>query len=204
MMIADARGHLRVGLRHSSVPMFHKLPWERLLRMVRLLEPHSFGHGEVIVRQGETPQGLYIVHDGRCTVQRELTVEDGNGRSRVRLMHLETLMPRDTYGGDAVLHGVLRSPTSLVAETDAQVLFMPRHDFTPAHLTEEALRMLKLNAKLYRPNDELLLQRHFQELEWDRAKRTFVREVLRESKDKRQVAILQSRNPATMRRSVEW
>ena len=103
-----------------------------------------------------------------------------------------------------VLHGVLRSQTSLVAETDAMILFMPRHDFTPAHLTEEALRMLKLNAKLYRPNDELLLQRHFQELEWERAKRTFVREVLRESKDQRQMQVLQSRNPATMRRSVEW
>ena len=110
-------------------------------------------------------------------------------------------MPRDTYGGDAVLHGVLRSQTSLVAETDVSLLFMPRADFSPAHLTEEALRMLKLNAKLYRPNDEMLTQRHFQELEWDRAKRHYVKEVLRESRDKRKVKAMMSRNPATMRRS---
>ena len=154
------------------------------------------------MRQGETPAGLYIVHDGRCTVQHELNVDEGRGPPRMRRMHLETLMPRDTYGGDAILHGVLRSQTSLVAETDCKVLFMPRHDFSPAHLTEEALRMLKLNAKLYRPNDELLLQRHFQELEWERAKRSFVKEVLKESEDKRQVKILLSRNPATMRRTT--
>jgi CRP-like cAMP-binding protein len=151
----------------ASVPMFHRLPWERLLRMVSTLESAQYGHGETIVRQGETPQGLYILYDGRCTVQRELLIDD-QGRTRTRKMHLETLMPRDTYGGDAILHGtlprltqcrslsravvhsshwrvctvcgagMLRSQTSLVAETDATVLFMPRQEFSPAHLTEEA------------------------------------------------------------------
>ena len=110
-------------------------------------------------------------------------------------------MPRDTYGGDAVLHGVLRSQTSLVAETDVSLLFMPRADFSPSHLTDDALRMLKLNAKLYRPNDEMLVQRHFQELEWDRAKRHYVKEVIKESRDKRKVKALMSRNPAIMQRS---
>ena len=118
--------------------MFDQLPWERLLRMVRLLEPMRYTHGEVIVRQGETPAGLYIVYAGRCTVQRELSVDE-NGRPRVRRMHLETLMPRDTYGGDAILHGVLRSQTSLVAETDAQILFMPRQVRpSPMSLTADA------------------------------------------------------------------
>jgi len=186
----------------ASVPMFHRLPWERLLRMVSTLESAQYGHGETIVRQGETPQGLYILYDGRCTVQRELLIDD-QGRTRTRKMHLETLMPRDTYGGDAILHGMLRSQTSLVAETDATVLFMPRQEFSPAHLTEEALRMLKLNSKLYRPNDELLMQRHFQELEWDRAKRTFVKEVLREARDKERVKVMLTRNPHQMRRSGE-
>jgi hypothetical protein len=63
--------------------------------------------------------------------------------------------------------------------------------------------MLKLNSKLYRPNDELLMQRHFQELEWDRAKRTFVKEVLREARDKERVKVMLTRNPHQMRRSGE-
>ena len=63
--------------------------------------------------------------------------------------------------------------------------------------------MIKLNAKLFRPNDELLLQRHYQELEWQQAKRHFVREVLSEAKDRRTMKALLSRNPATMRRSSE-
>ena len=46
----------------------------------------QYGHGEVIVRQGETPQGLYIVHDGRCTVQRELNIHEAGGKKLVRKM----------------------------------------------------------------------------------------------------------------------
>ena len=139
-----------------------------------------------------------------CTqVLREMAYAEAGGATRTRRMHLETLMPRDTYGGDAILHGVLRSQTSLVAETDVMILFMPRHEFSPAHLTEEALRMLKLNAKLYRPNDDMLLQRHYQEYEWDRAKRHYVHSLLKESREKRKVKALQSRNPATMRRSSD-
>jgi CRP-like cAMP-binding protein len=182
--------------------MFARLPWERLLRMVSHLKPRRFEHGATIVQQGDTPPGLYIIMDGRCTVQREVDVLD-HGRQRSRRMHLETLMPRDTYGGDAVLHSVLRSQTSLVAETDVSTLFMPRGDFSPSHFSEDALRMLKVNAKLYRPNDELLMQRHYQEVEWGRAKRHYVKEVLNEARDKRKVKALLSNNPHTMRRTSE-
>jgi len=183
----------------ASVAMFAKLPWDRLLRMVHLLQPKEAEAGEILLAQGDTPQGLYVVRDGRCVVVREMEFLE-HGRRRTRRMHLETLMPRDTYGGDAVLHGLLRSRTTLIAETDSSILFMPRMDFSPSHLTEEALRMLKLNAKLYRPDDELLLQRHYHELEWDRAKRHFIKDVLKEGRDRRALKNMLSRNPATMKR----
>ena len=146
--------------------------------------------------------GLYIVRDGRCTVQRQMEFVE-QGKTKSRRMHLETLMPRDAYGGDAVLHGLMRSRTSLVAETDVSMLFMPRTDFSPSHLTEDALRMLKLNSKLYRPNDELLLQRHYHELEWGRAKRQFVKQVMAEALDRKAIKNMLSGNPSTMRRSSE-
>lgn len=139
-----------------------------------------------------------------CTqVLREMAYAEAGGATRTRRMHLETLMPRDTYGGDAVLHGVVRSRTTLLAETDVKCLFMSRADFSPSHLTEEALRILKLNAKLYRPNDELLLQRHYQEIEWERAKRHYVKQVIKESSQQRNMKALMSRNPSLMRRSGE-
>ena len=59
----------------------------------------------------------------------------------------------------------------------------------------------ELNAKLYRPDDELLLTRHHQEQEWEHAKKHYVRSVLKESIDKRTSKALLSRNPALMRRS---
>ena len=186
----------------ASVPMFAKLPWERLLKMNHRLQPREFPRGAVLLAQGDTPPGLFVVQDGRLVVLREMQYVEG-GRQRTRRMHLETLMPRDTYGGDAMVHGLLRSRTTLMAETDVTVLFMSRTDFAPSLLTEDALRMLKLNAKLYRPDDELLLQRHYHELEWDRAKRHFVKEVLSEARDKRKLKALLSGNPSTMKRG-EW
>lgn len=65
------------------------------------------------------------------------------------------------------------------------------------------MRILKLNSKLYRPNDELLQQRHYQEVEWERAKRHYLKEVLAEARDQRKMTAMLSRNPATMRRSCE-
>ena len=163
---------------------------------------------QVIVQQGDTPAGLYIVQAGRCTVQREVTLQHaprpapipswqspqrpsrrpgaaaGGGRPsgsagpqshlalgrsgaptraasppRTRSMHLETLMPRDTYGGDAVLHGAMRSHTSLVAETDVTLLFMSRQDFSPWHLTEEVGRPPPPTAAHRRPPPPIALRR---------------------------------------------
>lgn len=167
-----------------SVPMFARLPWERLLRLVAQLQPRAYARGETIVMQGETPTGLHILQEGRCTVERELSIVEG-GRRRTRKMHLETLMPRDTFGGDALLHGSLRNHASLLADQEVAMLFLPRADFSSSQLTEDAIRMIKLNAKLYRPNDEVLRQRHYNQLEWDRAKHHFVNGVLAESKARR-------------------
>ena len=164
-----------------SCPMFSKLPWERLLRLVQQLQPRRYALGETIALQGDTPIGLYILQEGRCSVSRDIVLHDG-GRRRTRTMHLETLMPRDTFGGDALLQGALRNYASLVAEQEVLMLFLQRVDFNPSQLSEDALRMLKLNAKLYRPDDEALRQRYYNQLEWDRAKHHYCEEVLAESR----------------------
>lgn len=72
---------------------------------------------------------------------------------------------------------------------------------TCMHVHVQALRMLKLNAKLYRPNDELLLQRHYQEIEWDRAKQHYVKGVIKHARERKILDALMSRNPSTMKRS---
>ena len=90
-------------------------------------------------------------------MERELYLSEADAQGRqgkLKKMHLETLMPRDTFGGDALLHGSLRNYASLVADQEVSILFLQRGDFSPSQLTEDALRMLKLNSKLYRPNDE--------------------------------------------------
>ena len=45
-------------------------------------------------------------------------------------------------------------------------------------LTGDAVRMIKRNAKLYRPSDATLAEQHFQVLDWDRAKKSYLKEVL--------------------------
>ena len=69
--------------------------------------------------------------------------------------------------------------TSLRAETPASCLFLSRSDFTPQLLHDDTLRELRMMAKRH-PTDDELRSRHYQDHEWERAKRAYVDEVVSE------------------------
>ncbi|KAL1499267.1 hypothetical protein AB1Y20_011477 [Prymnesium parvum] len=176
----------------QSVPMLASLPTEKLARLVASLQTRRHKRGEVIFAQGETPQGLCILREGRCAVTRTLTAAPGE---REREIRLDTMLPRDTFGGDSVLQGTLRNHASVVAETDVVVLHVPRSEFGANLLSDEALRALQLNNKLSRPSDEVLRNRHETEQAWRRAKQRYIREVLHEAKETKLVKHRLTRNP---------
>jgi CRP-like cAMP-binding protein/tetratricopeptide (TPR) repeat protein len=162
----------------ATCPLFQKLAWDRVLNMIRSFVSRDYVKGEAIVRQGEAPQGLFVLQEGRCSVTRIIEVLE-DGERRPQSMHLEMLGARDTYGGDALLAEVTESQTSLIAESDVvSVFFIPRLDFTRAYLTSEAVSMLKVSAKLNRQNDATLAANHYQVRDWERTKKAYLREVL--------------------------
>jgi len=178
----------------QSVPMLSSLPTDKLARLVASLHTRRYKRQEVVFEQGETPQGLGIVREGRCGVMRTIPFQTRHGE-RERQMRLDTLLPRDTFGGDSVLQGALRNHASVVAETDVTMLHVPRSEFGPNLLSDEALRILQLNTKLYRPSDEMLRKRYENEHSWRIAKQHYIREVIQESKDQKIINNRLSRNP---------
>ena len=66
----------------------------------------------------------------------------------------------------------------------ARCLFLARADFTPRLLPEETLRELRLGSRRHAADDGLRAQ-YYQDLEWQRAKRVYVKQVLSEARDRR-------------------
>ena len=110
-------------------------------------------------------------------------------------MRLDTLLPRDTFGGDSILQGALRNYAAVTAETDVVMLHIPRAEFSATLLSDDALRILQLNTKLYRPTDSVLRTRYDQETSWRQAKHRYLREVLAEAHDRRVNLNRMSGNP---------
>lgn len=52
----------------KSLSFFHGEPWINLIPFASSLEIKSFKVGETVIEQGETPQGMYLVYQGRCKV----------------------------------------------------------------------------------------------------------------------------------------
>ena len=181
----------------ETVPVLASLPAEKLARLVSSMQPRRYPRGAVIFVQGDTPQGLGIVREGRCSVSRMV---DLDGR-RQRSMRVDSLLPRDTFGGDAILQGALRNYASVTAETDVAMLHLPRHEFSASLLSDEALRLLQLNMKLTKPDDDMLRARYEREAEWRSFKQRYIKAVVSESRDRRLNLHRKSGIPALVPRS---
>ena len=64
------------------------------------------------------------------------------------------------------------------------LVFLSRSDFSPQLLHEDTVRELSMMAKRHSTDDELR-SRHYQDLEWGRAKRAYVDKVVREMRGAR-------------------
>lgn len=86
----------------KKVPFFKDMPKAEFREVVDLLVSRVTPAGEVIIRQGEENESLFIIMRGVVRVSRE-----ESGRSR----DLATLMAGDFFGEIALLHGEARTAT---------------------------------------------------------------------------------------------
>ena len=94
------------------------------------------------------------------------------------------LVRRDVCGELALLQPKRQIGVTLRVVSKASCLFLARADFSPQLLPDETLREMRLLSKLY-SGDDMLRARHFQDQEWEKAKKVYVREVIREVRDRK-------------------
>src|SRR6187402_2452286 len=92
--------------RLSGVSMFRSLGQERLARLERHLEEKRLGSNEIVFRQGDPSDGLYVVARGGVVIRSETP---GTAIERVR-----DLQPGEVFGETAAL---LDTPRQFAART---------------------------------------------------------------------------------------
>ena len=99
----------------AKVPIFARLDQRELLRVMQVADTRSFGATEVLIREGERGDELYIVLSGKVVVS----------RGGATLTHLGQ---GQNFGEMALIRSVPRSAT-VVAEEPSEMLVIRRSDF---------------------------------------------------------------------------
>ena len=122
----------------SRVSLFSLLKKKDLKRLAGLTKRHDFADGDVIIKEGERDDRLFVLVGGRVDVIKNL------GRKGQRL--LQTLSPHTYFGEMALIDDLIRS-ASVVARGDVSVLSLNQWDLRreiekyPA-MASELLQML--------------------------------------------------------------
>ena len=114
-------------LRHSL--LCQGLDNAHIRYLIDALRPVAFAAGDVILRQGEPGQNMYIIASGRVRV----TLSQGGAPQRL----LEILGPGEHFGDMALLGDNVRSAT-ITAAVDSQLLELDRDRFNQLLLTAPA------------------------------------------------------------------
>ncbi|MDQ3808771.1 MAG: cyclic nucleotide-binding domain-containing protein [Chloroflexota bacterium] len=121
-----------------TMDIFEALPSEELEPIAQLLRERRLREGEVLCRQGEPGDALFIVTGGRI----RLATVDPSGNEKV----LTYFTDGQFFGEMALLTGAPRSATA-IAESDSQVLVLQKHDFDQLlaghlHIMREMLKVV--------------------------------------------------------------
>ena len=108
-------------------PLFSHLGRLDLARLAGELEEMHFAPGQAIVRQGDRPDGFYVIKQGRAAVLAGGAAAPGSGDGAGE-QPLTTLGPGEVFGEMALLTDSPRTAT-VVAETDLTVWRLSRSRF---------------------------------------------------------------------------
>ncbi|HZS88341.1 MAG TPA: cyclic nucleotide-binding domain-containing protein [Chloroflexota bacterium] len=92
----------------ARVDLFRSLNKKHLAQVARLAERQQYAPGQVIVKQGDTGLGLYVIVSGSVDVQQE--------RAGAEPINLNSLGPGDFFGEMALLDDYPRSATVIARE----------------------------------------------------------------------------------------
>jgi len=104
-----------------KVDFLHDLDEDALRTVMSSAQVHDFGAGEVLMRQGDPGDTMYIIRYGKVDVR--LRASDGSER------HLATMGPSQVIGEAALLTGEPRTAT-IRAIDDVELIELTREGFT--------------------------------------------------------------------------
>jgi voltage-gated potassium channel len=123
-----------------SVPMFKNWARSRLDRVVQLLHRKRVKAGTVIVKQGDPPDNVYFVFDGRCVVMKDLIIKSSNRwpsgpkswttkvRQTVQPFKVLEMGEGSFFGEKAIIEDSVRAAT-VIADTDCMLLLLDKVEF---------------------------------------------------------------------------
>lgn len=136
----------------ASLEAFSVLEDRELEQMAQVAVPRTFDRGEVIFREGDSGEALYVVRTGSVSIQRE----HGDGRT----LALAELRTGSMFGELAAFGGEVRSATAEALEETALVAILgPDMQRVLRNNPDIALKLLAgLAERVRRLNDRLLAQ----------------------------------------------
>ena len=128
--------------RLAGLPLFAGVPAATLEAVAVRLEPVRVAAGEVIIREGDTPDRFYVIEEGSYVVTRHqgpewaprqslpvpASPDATTGAAAAADEHLRTMGPGEVFGEIGLLRGVPRTAT-VTAATDGRLLALDGADF---------------------------------------------------------------------------
>ncbi len=101
----------------SGMPVFNSLPPEEISLLLPYIHSHTYPAGEVLCRQGEAGDTMFIIEQGRVDI-----IDERNNRK------IDTLGDNDILGEIAIITGETRTATARAAD-EVRAWFIDRDDF---------------------------------------------------------------------------
>lgn len=113
----------------AKVPLFRACDHKQLTKIDQLFERYDAAEGEVMVKQGDVGHELYVIVDGKATVER-----DGE--------EVATLGAGQWFGELSLLDGARRDATVTMTEGGRVLILMQQHLFGLLETTPTFTRQL--------------------------------------------------------------
>jgi len=145
---------MEIILALKSTPLFRNVPGEGLKRLSDFIQEKEVSAGEVVFREEDFGDEMYLVRSGSVAIHQEL----GEGPSLV-----ETVEAGGYFGEMAIIDDLPRTATA-TAEADTSLLVLHKNDFRTAvqdypdiafEIFREFTRRLRRSDRRYR---ELLME----------------------------------------------
>ena len=128
----------KVDLQQSllSIPIFSRLSKKELGMLINIIHNRNYVSGEYVFYQGDPGLGLYIIRDGKVTVQRK--------NEENQTVSLAAFTKGDFFGELALIDGEKRSASS-VSESDTRlaVIFKPDLDEFIDNYPKSGIKILR-------------------------------------------------------------